>query len=107
MSPLPVGEKNRSSLISLDGVTLFSAGSSHLHPKDVQNVTRIFSKFINMVSTQFKTKILSFRIDHGSEFTNNQITKLFEDKGINPISTTAIDSRAKDVAECFNFNSFK
>ena len=73
-----------------------------LYSKDSQNITPIFSKFINMMSNQFNADILSFQMNRGSQFTNDQITKLFEDKGINLIYTTAGDSRTNGVAERFN-----
>lgn len=100
MSHLPVGTP--SYFISFTDESTRFRWVFPLYSKDSQNVTRIFSKFINMVSNQFKTNILSFQMDRGSEFTNDQITKLLEDKGINPIYTTAGDSRANGVAERFN-----
>ncbi|GKD00115.1 ribonuclease H-like domain-containing protein, partial [Tanacetum coccineum] len=58
----------------------------------LQNKSDVLSKFVlfrTHVRTQFKCEILSFQCDHGGEFDNRNLHKLFADNGIQFRTDTA------------------
>lgn len=62
----------------------------------------MFKHVINYVHTQFKVRIKCFHMDRGSEYTNDQIIKLFHDFGIRLIYISVDDSASKSLAEHAN-----
>ncbi|QLG70918.1 hypothetical protein HG535_0A08650 [Zygotorulaspora mrakii] len=71
--------------------------------KEAETVTSKFRELVNMVKTQFNTKVRSFQMDRGSEYTNKTIRNFFKEYGIIPCYTSVGDSKANGVAERLNY----
>lgn len=73
-----------------------------LRDKDSKSITARFVELVKFVEKQFKTGVLCFQMDQGTEFTNQTIRQFFNENGIITRYTTVGDSRSNGVAERTN-----
>lgn len=73
-----------------------------LRDKDSKSITARFIELVKFVEKQFKTGVLCFQVDQGTEFTNQTIRQFFNENGIITRYTTVGDSRSNGVAERTN-----
>lgn len=73
-----------------------------LRTKSAESIYNIFDHLVRQIDTQFNTKILSFHMDRGSEYTNTEMQMFFQKHGIIPIYSSTTDSSSNGVAERSN-----
>lgn len=73
-----------------------------LRTKSADSIKNIFDHLVRQIDTQFNTKILSFHMDRGSEYTNYDMQMFFQKHGIIPIYSSTADSSSNGVAERSN-----
>lgn len=67
--------------------------------KEKSDVSSVFIKFYNMITTQFDTKIQIFRSDNGREFFNKTLGTFFDLKGIVHQSSCSQTPQQNGIAE--------
>ncbi|GJZ10063.1 ribonuclease H-like domain-containing protein [Tanacetum coccineum] len=78
-SPIPSLSGFKYYVLFLDHYSQFVWAYPLLNKSDVLSKFVLFRKFVH---TQFKCEIKSFQCDHGGEFDNHALRKLFNDNGI-------------------------
>ena len=73
-----------------------------LKNKSANSIYNIFDHLVRQIHTQFQTNVLSFHMNHGSEYTNSDMLKFFQEHGIIPIYSSTSDSSYNGVAERSN-----
>jgi len=73
-----------------------------LKNKSANSIYNIFDHLVRQIHTQFQTNVLSFHMNHGSEYTNSDMIKFFQEHGIIPIYSSTSDSSYNGVAERSN-----
>lgn len=73
-----------------------------LKRKDDATILHVLKSFIATIERQFKTPILKFQFDRGTEYTNSAVKTFLSENGIQIVYTDAGDSQAHGVAERLN-----
>ena len=73
-----------------------------MRTKSADSIYNIFDHLVRQIGTQFNTKILSFHMDRGSEYTNSDMQELYQKHGIIPIYSSTADSSSNGIAERSN-----
>jgi len=73
-----------------------------LKTKSADSIYNVFDHLVRQIHTQFQTKVLSFHMDRGSEYTNSDMLDFFQKHGIIPIYSSTSDSSSNGVAERSN-----